>query len=73
MRINTETLKYFLMIKSPYTKSGVMLLKTSQLSSLSDYEGWTESAMHNPIRDLGQWIPCTYRMLDPKILSNFER
>lgn len=29
--------------------------------------------MHRPIRKLGQWVPCTYPLLNPKILSKSEK
>ena len=60
------------MLKLSYTKSGIGLLK-NHLSSLSYYDGWTKIALHMPILDLGEQVPCAYPILDPKFSSKFKR
>ena len=44
----------------------------NQLSSLSYYDGWAKPALHIPIYNFKKLVPCTYAILDPKILSKFE-
>lgn len=33
------------------------------------YDGWAKLAVHKPIWDLGEQVPCAYPVLDPEILS----
>ena len=45
----------------------------SWLFSLSYLDGWVKLAVHWSIQDLGWSVPCAYSILDPKIISKFER
>ena len=62
-------MQIFLMLKVPYTKNGVRLLKISFSSFKLPYY---KLALHRPIHVIGERAPCAYPILDPNIFSKFE-
>ena len=64
--------KVISMLKLPYTKSGVGLFKIGFLVCPTWMSG-PNKPLVRLIQDLELQVPCTYLILDLKILSKFER
>ena len=68
----TQSHPSFLMLKLSSSKSGVGLLKTGFLACPTKVDG-LNLTLYRPIWDLGQQILCACLILNPKILSKFEK